>query len=497
MSLYLELKSRANKSPDSIAIISNNEEHTYKKLLLDINKVSSSLKHYHIDKNDHIGILCANQIEHIHLLFGLNKIGAVAVPINIMQPEIIIMHIIENSRIKLLFAEANLIKMAGDLIEKLADYDIKTIVINSDNVDNDNLISYKDFLNKPYEETDIIENKDQNAVLLYTSGTTGLPKGVLLSNRNLLSNVKYFGLTMQIPEKYKAILSLPMFHSFGQIVLLVCLFGNITTILISQFLPSTILKLISSYQAEILPLVPTMFNLILEAAKKKNVSLSSVKYCITGGAAIPISLYDKLLKETNACIIEGYGLTETSPVITISNSKNCYKKDSVGKVLDCLYMKIAEDGEILVRGDSVVTEYWNDEISSQEGFSEDGYFKTGDIGYIDNDGFVFITDRKKDLIIRAGENISPKQIEDMLLHLDGIKDVAVFGVKDEKLGEAIYCAVECEDHIDANYIKSICKSNLQKHLIPEDVIIMPTLPRNSLGKILKYKLQESFALPVV
>lgn len=496
MSLYLELKKHSDKTPDKPALITNDIEHSYKSLLLSINKVASSFKHFNIKQNDHVGFLCINQIEHVHLLFGLNKIGAIAVPINIMQPESVIAHIIKHSEIKLLFIDFHLLPAVGPYLKKLSTYGLKMIFINGTIEEFPEIISYNDFLNLPYIETDIIDNPENPAVLLYTSGTTDIPKGVLLTNKNLLTNVRAFSKTMKLPENSKSILSLPLFHSFGQIVLLVCLFGNITTILISQFLPSTILKTLSSHKAEILPLVPTMFNVILEAARRKEVSLNFIKFCITGGASIPVSLYKELKTVTDATIIEGYGLTETSPVITISNSKNCYKEDSVGKALDGVNVRIAEDGEIQVQGDSITTGYWNNPEDSQMCFTEDGYFKTGDIGYIDEEGFVFITDRKKDLIIRAGENISPKQIEDLLLHLDGIKDVAVFGVKDEKLGEAIYCAVECEDHIDTNYIKSICRSNLKKHLIPQDIIIMPKLPRNSLGKILKYKLKEMFGVPV-
>lgn len=496
MSLYLELYKTSQKNPRAVALIANETEYTYNSLLTSINKVASSLKHFNVKKNDHVGFLCLNQVEHVHLLFGLNKIGAVAVPINIMQPEAVIRHIIINSEIKMLFIDNHLMSIVGPHISKLKDLGLNIIIINGNLEEFPDLISYNDFLKSTYEETDIVNKPDSPAVLLYTSGTTDLPKGVLLTNKNLLSNVRAFSNTMSLPEHSKAILSLPLFHSFGQIVLLVCLLGNITTILMSQFLPATILKTLMTYKTEILPLVPTMFNVILDAARKKEVSLNFIKFCITGGASIPVSLYKELLTVTDACIIEGYGLTETSPVITISNSKNCHKEYSVGKALEGVKLRIAEDGEIQVQGDSITTGYWNNPEETQLCFTEDGYFKTGDIGHVDEEGFVFITDRKKDLIIRAGENISPKQIEDMLLHLDGIKDVAIFGVKDEKLGETIYCAVECEDHIDANYIKSICRSNLKKHLIPEEIIIMPKLPRNSLGKIQKYKLKGMFAVAV-
>ena len=183
--------------------------------------------------------------------------------------------------------------------------------------------------------------------------------------------------------------------------------------------------------------------------------------------------------------------------ISISNSMTCYKPDSVGKVLPNVEVKIDEDGEIMVRGKSVARNYWNNAEETNKSFTDNHYFRTGDIGYIDEEGFIFITDRKKDLIIRAGENISPKQIEDVFYQIDGVNDVAVFAVKDAQLGEAIYCAIETDlEYIDVNNLKIICRKHLQAHLVPEEFIIMPKLPRNALGKILKYKLKEMFAVPV-
>ncbi|MEW5821085.1 MAG: AMP-binding protein, partial [Cyanobacteriota bacterium] len=314
------------------------------------------------------------------------------------------------------------------------------------------------------------------------------------TNENLLANVNSFCSVVELPKFSKSILSLPLFHSFGQIVLLVCILNHISTIMINHFLPTTILKAIVSHKAEVLPLVPTMFNVLITAAEKKDIDLNFIKFCITGGASIPITLLEKIKTITNARIIEGYGLTETSPVISISDSHYCYKKYSVGKPLPGVQVTIDEDGEIIVRGESVASRYWNNLEETKKSFTEDGYFRTGDIGKIDEDGFVFITDRKKDLIIRAGENISPKIIEDVLFQLQGINDAAVFGVYDEKLGEAIYCAVESEDHIDINYLRQVCKDKLPKHLVPEEFVIMPKLPRNALGKILKFKLRDMFAV---
>jgi long-chain acyl-CoA synthetase len=239
-----------------------------------------------------------------------------------------------------------------------------------------------------------------------------------------------------------------------------------------------------------------MFDIVTTAALKKGVALNYVQYCVTGGASISRTLYEKIQKVTGGYIIEGYGLTETSPVITISHSHDCYKPGSVGKPVPGVILRIAEDGEILVSGKSVCKGYWNNKEASQESFTASGEFKTGDIGYIDEEGFVFITDRKKDLIIRAGENVSPKQIEDVIFQFDAVNDVAVFGVPDAKLGEAIYCAIETTEMIDELKLKKACKTALPAHMVPQKFVLMPQLPKNALGKILKFKLKEMFTSKV-
>lgn len=492
MNLYCELKRKAQEFPSATAFIEKDNCYSYETLIKDIDTISSSLSYLGINPKDHIGMLCLNQLEYVQLLFATNKIGAAAVPINCMQPESVIEYIINDSNLKLLFISIELVPVIRNILPVILEKGIKVIIIGEKLPDFSNIMTFSEFAGLSSEPTDTFVEENNTAVILYTSGTTGLPKGVMLTNENLISNVEGFCATNKLPVGAKSILALPLFHSFGQIVLLVCLFNHITTIFINQFLPTTILKVLCSHQAQVLPLVPTMFDVILNASVAKNIPLDHIKYCITGGAPIPYALIQKLKTNTNACIIEGYGLTETSPVITISHSHKCYKNGSVGKPIPCVTVKIADDGEILVKGNSVTKGYWNKPEENETAFSIDGYFKTGDVGYIDEEGFLFITDRKKDLIIRAGENISPKQIENVLFNADGVNDVAVFGVKDEKLGEVVYCAIESEQDIDINYLKEYCKRDLPKHLIPEKFVIMPKLPKNALGKILKYKLKEMF-----
>ena len=314
MTLYLELKNKCQEVPNASAIIEKETTYDYETLLNDIDKASSCLNQFGISKFDHVGFLCLNQYEYVQMLFACNKLGAVAVPINAMQTDSVIEYCINDAAISMLFVSYELVSKLKSILPQIASNNIKVIIIGGKLQDYPQLLSFEEFLSLPYNDIEVFNEPDTPAVMLYTSGTTALPKGVLLSNENLIANVKGFCQITKLPKFAKAILALPLFHSFGQIVLLVCLFEHITTILFSQFQPASILKLLVSYKAEVLPLVPTMFNVLMTASIKKEISLDFVKFCITGGATIPYTLHEKLKQATSACIINGYGLTETSPV---------------------------------------------------------------------------------------------------------------------------------------------------------------------------------------
>ncbi len=305
MTLYLELKNKCQEVPNAPAIIEKDTAYEYQTMLQDIDKASSCLDQFGIKAFDHVGFLCLNQYEYVQMLFACNKLGAVAVPINAMQTDSVIEHCINDADITMLFVSYELLPKVKGLLPNIASNNIKVIIIGGKLNDFPQLLSFEEFLCVPSEEVKIFDEPDAPAVMLYTSGTTGLPKGVLLTNENLLENVKGFCQTTTLPKFAKAILALPLFHSFGQIVLLVCLFEHITTILFAQFQPASILKLLLSHKAEVLPLVPTMFNVLLSASMKKEISLNFIKYCITGGATIPSALHNKLTQVTDAWIING------------------------------------------------------------------------------------------------------------------------------------------------------------------------------------------------
>ena len=301
----------------------------------------------------------------------------------------------------------------------------------------------------------------------------------------------------------KAIMALPLFHSFGNIIALVFIRIGGTIILIRQFAPKAILANITEHKATILPLVPTIYSFLLDAYAKGGYDVSSLKYCISGGAALPTALLHMVEEVLGATVLEGYGLTETAPVIAVNTFADGSVPGSVGPVLPNVKVKIVDDdghevkqggqGEILASGETIMKGYWQQPEATAEILSPDGWLKTGDLGHLDEQNRLYISaGRKKDLIIRAGENVSPLTIENAMMNHPAIAEAAAIGVPHERKGEQVVLCIslrEGEKASDAE-LKEYCRKNLPPFMAPDIIKIYPTLPKNATGKILKTTLRE-------
>jgi long-chain acyl-CoA synthetase len=276
-----------------------------------------------------------------------------------------------------------------------------------------------------------------------------------------------------------------------------------TLILLKQFAPKSILQSIEKHKATILPLVPTIYSFLVDLSARNDYDVSSLKHCISGGAALPRALLEKVEETLNVSVIEGYGLTETSPVIAVNTFKGGSFPGSVGPIVPNLEVKIIDEtgkeklseevGEILVRGKTVMQGYWNLPKETAKTITSDGWLKTGDLGHLDKKNFLFISaGRKKDLIIRAGENVSPLAIENALMNHPAIAEVAAIGVDDKRTGERVkVCiALRPEATTTESELKSFCRKNLPTFMVPDYFQVMEELPKNATGKILKSKLKK-------
>jgi long-chain acyl-CoA synthetase len=349
-------------------------------------------------------------------------------------------------------------------------------------------------------ETPVDSLPSDLAILLYTSGTTGLPKGVMLTHENLGAAVESAFRQNPDLERGPMLHPLPMTHVYGVLVQNVANRWGFSTVLMRQFEPGRALEAIEGYKIRYLPVVPTMLMYMLQHPERERRDLSSLVRIISGGAALPEPLRQKTEAVFRCRIDQGYGLSESCSVATGYEIDRPYRPGSAGVATPGVEIRILDDqgrpvaarsaGEICLAGANVTGGYWRDPDATNE-LIKDGWLHTGDIGFLDEDGYLFITDRKKDLIIKGGENISPREIEEALYLHPAVAEVAVVGFPDPVYGEDI-CAVL---QLKAGLV--ITEQDLQLHVaqyvtkfkIPRRMIFQPMLPKNLSGKILKYKLR--------
>ncbi len=342
------------------------------------------------------------------------------------------------------------------------------------------------------------------AVLIYTSGTTGRPKGAMLTHDNLLSNVESCRIMLQAVSFDRIAVLLPMFHSFMFTVglLLPLLIGGSVVLIKSVHPPKAIFGEIFDRQATLLPAIPPLFRALAGASVPENCPL---RLCVSGAAPLPL----EILKEFNAKfsfpLLEGYGLSEASPVVSINPIPGPWKAGSIGTPIPGVEMSVQDDagnmlphgevGEICVRGTNVMSGYWNQPDESAK-VLKNGWLLTGDIGYGDSEGYYFITDRKKDMLLVNGINVYPREIEEILYQYPGIKEASVVGQPDSRKGEqpiAFVSAIEGAT-LNEKSIIDFLRERLANYKIPRHVHILAQLPRNATGKILKTQLREMLKL---
>jgi long-chain acyl-CoA synthetase len=340
------------------------------------------------------------------------------------------------------------------------------------------------------------------AVIIYTSGTTGQPKGAELTHFQLYMNCDIPGRLFDMQESDIALTVLPLFHVFGlsSVLNVAVRFGG-TLSLVPRFDAETVLKTITRDKCTIFEGVPTMFVGLLHAPNVDEYDISSLRIAISGGAAIPAEVMDAFEAKFGVVILEGYGLSETASTTTFNISAEERKAYSVGKPIWGTETAIWDDegnalppgkdnvGELVTRGAHVMKGYLNKPEATAEAF-KGGWFHTGDLGYMDEDGFFFIVDRKKELIIRGGYNVYPREIEEVLYSHPDVQEAAVIGVPDQRLGEEVKAVVVVKSgrSLDADELIAYCKERVAAYKYPRSVEFRDELPKNATGKILKREL---------
>jgi len=453
-----------------------------------------------IKRGDRVVLQMPNCPEVLQGFHAVWKIGAVVVPINYLVGEEETTYIYEDSGAKVVISsQAFLPKIRAGQSRVPT---LETVILIDKEVPAGNL-SYWPLVEKSSEQLDAVETEDDElAALIYTAGTTGRPKGVIHTHYSLYSNARMQYETIPLPDGMTGVSVLPLCHSYGIATMNSGLFrrgGKI--VLLNSFNVETILASIEKCHANAMAGVPTMYVFMLLYPEPRKYDLSSMKYWVSGSAPLALETWNRFKEVFGFEIIEGWGLTEAGANNSVNPLEGLKKVGSIGLPMKGTEMRILDDagnvlppgkeGEIVIRGPMLMKGYWNKPEETAE-ILRDGWLHTGDVGYVDEDGYFWITDRKKDLIIKAGENTSPRVIEEILFKHPKVSEAAVIGIKDDVYGENIkaFVVLRPGQTATAEEIIEYCQTKLTSFLVPKEVGFMKALPKSLVGKVLKKELRK-------
>lgn len=328
---------------------------------------------------------------------------------------------------------------------------------------------------------------DDLAALVYTSGTTGAPKGAMLTHRNYVWDAEAIVAHTGMDERDRFLCFLPLFHVNAQVVTtLAPLVGGASMVLMRKFSPLEMLETLAATGATAFSGVPTVYAILNDAPGTERFDLAGLRFCVCGAAPMPVEVFETFERKFHTRILEGYGLTEATCASSV-NPLDRRKVGSIGVPLPGQDMRVAEDGEILIRGPNVMQGYWKRPEATAEAL-RDGWLHTGDLGRVDEDGYFWVLGRKKEMIIRGGENVYPKEIEDVLFTHPAIADAAVVGEPDAKWGERVVAHVVARGAPDPEALIDFCRERLARFKCPERIVFHEALPKTPTGKVQKHLL---------
>ena len=486
--LALNLLRSAVRYPDRVAVRLDEQAISYS----DLDELSARgaawLRGHGIGPGDRVGLMAPNVPDFVVLYHGILRAGAVVVPMNPLLKAREVGYYLNDSGASLALAWH---AVADEASAGAGRAGIPLVTIPPG--------GFAAELSSVEPDRQVVAREPSDtAVILYTSGTTGEPKGAEITHHNLVSNVEVTATTLlELTHEDVILGALPLFHSFGQTVGMSCALASGACItLLTRFDPGHALEIIKRDRVTVLPGVPTMYAAILHYAGGGAADAQSVRLCVSGGAAMPVELMRAFEKAFGCMILEGYGLSETSPVASFNHPDRPRKPGTIGTAIAGVGMRVQDNdgnpvaqgeiGEIAIRGDNVMKGYWRRPEETAEAMAG-GWFRTGDLGRVDEDGYFSIVDRKKDMIIRGGFNVYPREIEEVLYEHPAVAEAAVIGVPDEILGEEVAAAVTLKPGFTATpeELRELVKSQLAAYKYPRRVWIADELPKGDTGKILK------------
>ncbi len=450
--------------------------------------VAGLLRRHGIKPGDRVGIMLPNVPEFALAYYGVLRAGGIVVPMNVLlkRREVAFYLSDPGARVVLAWQEFEDEARAG-----AEEAGAECIVVGPS--------EFEQLLAAAPPVRDIAAKVGSDtAVILYTSGTTGRPKGAELTHANLRRNVEVMTQIFSIGPEDVILGALPLFHAFGQTCALnAAIAAGGCLSLIPRFDAGRALEIIERDRVNVFEGVPTMYSALLARSDAAERDVSSLRLCVSGGAALPVEVLRAFERTFECVVLEGYGLSETSPVASFNHPDRERKPGSIGTPIDGVEMKVVDEvgdevpagdvGEIVIRGHNVMKSYWQRPDATADAITTDGWFRTGDLGRVDGDGYLFIVDRKKELIIRGGYNVYPREIEEVLYEHPAVHECAVIGIPHPSLGEEVGAAVALKPGVEAtaDELRSYAKSQVAAYKYPRHVWLVDALPKGATGKILK------------
>ncbi|HEX5706919.1 MAG TPA: long-chain-fatty-acid--CoA ligase [Pyrinomonadaceae bacterium] len=495
------LESRASATPDKTFLISeaDGRSYTYAEFDRAVNRTANLLAGLDVGKGDVVSLLLPNGVEYVAAYFACFKLGALAGPVNSLLKAEEMAYVVGNSEAKVLLYhpefEGQVLEVFESLGETLTPLKFENVEAAGDDLSDDPSDDDAAFKGTPIEA-------DDEAIIIYTSGTTGKPKGCLLTHANLLANARQITEWMGFTEDDRLLTIMPLFHMNAvTVTTATAMYAGGSTVVSPRFSATRFWQIVSEHRVTSFGSVATMLSMLLAKypdGVPEEFQTDSLRFAMCGSAPVPVEVMRRFEERFRCLVVEGYGLSESTCRSTFNPPDERRRPGSCGlpignevRVFDEEDREVAagEAGEIVLRGPNIFKGYYKNEEATRRAFRS-GWFHTGDVGYKDSDGFLFIVDRKSDMIIRGGENIYPREIDELLYSHPAVAEAAAVGVPDELYGEEVAAYVVLREGANAaeEELIEFCRAHLADYKCPKTLHVVDSLPKGPTGKVLKREL---------
>jgi long-chain acyl-CoA synthetase len=485
------LEDTAREHGERTALKLDDAEVTYEQLDEGSARAAALLKSKGLEPGDRVGIMLPNVPYFAVAYYGVLRAGGVVVPMNVLLKGREVSFYLKDPEAKLMFAWHDFAEAAD---KGAGEAGTEVIEVKPG--------EFEKLLGEHEPDRDVADRGDEDtAVILYTSGTTGTPKGAELTHANLSRNAEVAVGLAESSKDDVLLGALPLFHSFGQTCgLNASVTAGSCLTMIPRFDPGKALEIIQRDKVTIFQGVPTMYVAMLNHDDRDDFDTSSLRECMSGGSAMPVEVMRGFEEAFGCKVLEGYGLSETSPVASFNHPDRERKPGSIGTPIEGVEMRVVDEdgkeveqgevGEIAIKGHNVMKGYWNRPDATEESI-KDGWFHSGDMGKVDEDGYFFIVDRKKEMIIRGGYNVYPREIEEVMYEHPAVAEVAVVGVPDDNMGEEVGAAVALKkgEDVSEDELRDFVKKEVANYKYPRKIWFVDELPKGPTGKILKREIE--------